>query len=225
METINKHVSKLRGLINQFSDDSDFTDQYLYSLLKDARAILLKRKAMKFHKISDWNWQRYCIGLEQATSHNCDCIEDGCIVLKSCNTLPKPLIGRNNEFIKIESLDGKVLPRMTENEYRFSQLDDIKKDCAGWDIDGVNKLVIFGELNWKVIQVSMISEDPAEWTGLSFCDVNGDEVSPCFSVTDSEFPIEADLVLAMYELVVAQLNVKLQVPDDITNDANDDIKN
>jgi hypothetical protein len=224
METIAKHIGRLRNLINQQSDDSDMTDEYLYALLRDAKAILQKRKADSFHKLSEWDYQEYCIALCKDKAHNCDCIDVGCDVLKSKYPIPRPLIGRNREVISIKTLGGQTLSFASEEDVIQNKTDDFKKDKPAYWIDGDNKLVIWNTLAWKAIRVRGIFNDPTEWSDIKFCNEDGEEQGPCYDITDSEFPIDPSLHVPMYEIVLKALSINLQTLDDQTNDATDDIK-
>lgn len=210
--------------MNQMSDDSDYSSEFLYTILKDARALLLKRKADSFHKISEWDWQSYCVGLEFGKSHNCDCVDVGCDVLKSKDMMPRPIIGRNKELFKVQTLDGTLLPYADDQQVVYFKHDDFKKGKPAYMIDGDNKLVIWNNTDLRAVVVRGVFNDPTEWEGIQLCDENGDTTGTCFSASDDEFPIDPNLNMAMYELALKMLGMKLQIPDDQTNDANDDIK-
>ena len=108
MAAIPEHIYKLRTFIKQHSDDSIYSDELLYSLLKDARCTLLERENKKFTKDSEFHKQTICMPLIIDSYHDCECLpfEVKCKILKSKFALPKVLTGRNKELIRVLTIDS-----------------------------------------------------------------------------------------------------------------------
>ena len=74
MATIRDVTSTLRTLIKQHTDDSHYSDEFLYHLMTNARSLLIERDYNKNKKLSSWNQQTYCVKLEKTKAHDCDCV-------------------------------------------------------------------------------------------------------------------------------------------------------
>ena len=105
--TIAKHIAVLRGLIRQYSEtETPFSDEYLYQIFNAAALRLIRQKLDRNMKLSAWNDKMFCIALEAATIHDCDCLPS-CTVLKSKYKIPKPMTTRNRDMIKVHTLDHR----------------------------------------------------------------------------------------------------------------------
>lgn len=226
MATINTHISVMRDYIREWSDDSTYSDAFLYQIIKSAKNQLQYRKARQWYYLSDLNYQRYCVSLEEGVSHNCDCVAVGCKVLKTEVEIPRPLSGRNRDIISVFTLGGKKLPHYLEEELEEMAFDDIKKGKPSFSIIG-RKIVIFNApKKWKAVQVEGIFEDPTQWAGITLCDKETGEDTgiSCFKVLEDEFPIDSELELPMYQMALQLLQIPLQILEDRTNDSSADIK-
>lgn len=226
MATIAEHVSKIRLMIKEYTDDTVYTDEALYKFFRDAVNMFQYRKSKRWEYLSEQNFQEYCIALEKGVSHDCDCVDVGCPVLKTVHPIPTPLANRLRDLMVIKTLGGRKL-RMQSEEYRNTEsLDDIKKDKPFYDL--INKhITIFNyPEEWKAIRVRGIFEDPTEWAGIQLCDPKngGDLNESCFDIENSDFPVDTELIIPSYEYVLKLLVPSLQIYQDSTNDANPDIK-
>jgi len=223
MATIGEHISTLRTLIREYSDDSEFTDPFLYNLMNSVRAKLLHDRYMKYRRVSDFDWDTFCVSLAKKNSHDCDCIEVGCLVRKSEIKLPKPITGRFRDLFKVMTLDGSIIRRVTEQQLKDEMQDDVLGGKPGYTIRS-QKLIIFNWLDLKVVQVSAVWEDITDWAGEDYCDKTDEENRYCFNIQEDTFPMDDDLVEAMYIKSLNLMGLALQRPSDMTNDANPDIK-
>jgi len=227
MSTIATHVSLIRSLISEHSDGSKYSDQFLFELFKNASKRLQYQKARRYEYLSDWNRTRHCLKLEKAKSHNCDCVEVGCDVLKTVYELPKPMTARGGDLIKVFDLNGRRIDQVTPQE-QINNLNDpsrIKQTRTAFSI--VNKrVVIWNNLTLPAIEVEEIAEDETEWAGIHLCDpdTGEDTTETCFDVQKDDYPIDAELVEPSYRMVLELLNIPLQLQEDKTNDANENIR-
>ena len=90
-------IGTLRTLIKAHSDDSNYTDSALYSLLIQSRSEILSRKLRKHQPLSPFNEQTICVPLEKDNFHDCSCVSVGCDVLKSQFTIPQPIVTGKQE--------------------------------------------------------------------------------------------------------------------------------
>jgi len=224
MAAIPEHIYKLRTFIKQHSDDSIYSDEFLYSLLKDARVTLLERENKKFTKDSEFHKQMICMPLVIDTYHDCDCLpfEVKCKILKSKFPLPKVLTGRNKELIRVLTVDGY-------NQIPFIQSTDLKNlkysrtKGKGNKYGIVNSyLTIFNNLQIKLVLIEGIFEDPLELQKITYCDEEGNETQ-CYDLNTTDFPIKGSLNFPMYQICLDILKIPLQLKSDDTNNANSEL--
>lgn len=228
--TIGQHISNLRGLINLYSRTKEsFTDQALYEFLKTARAKVLENLARDFRHISEWNWKTYCAKLIKSKAHNCNCIPDyleqDCLVLKTEDIIPRSIRERNRSLINFYTLGGQEIALYTEKEWMIYKNDDIRsKKLAASIID--DHLVIWNNKKLKVIKITLLASDPAEFGKIKACNEEGEYVTEeCYNIYDQPFYLDVELQDAVYRLALDLMKLPLQIPQDQTNDTNQAIKN
>jgi len=224
MAKLKEHISQLRSLIKQYSDDTVFTDPQLYKLLIDAISIMNERDTAKFVKLNDWNFKTFCVELCRDVSHNCECVKVGCNILKTVYEIPSPVTGRNRNILRVLTLDGREIPLVTEEEVVFRKYDPIFNGKLMYSV--VNGYLIIWNANTdhivpRAIQVRAIWEDISEWDGKQLCPPTGPE---CFDIYEEELPVERKYHFMIYSEILKLLGIQLQMKDDITNDASEKIK-
>ena len=214
--TISEHIDTLKMLIKQTSDDTHYTDEFLYKLLLDARALLIYQQLQKKVRISQFNYQTFCIQLTPATYHDCGtCIPDvGCRILKGTQKLPKPLKNKYKDFMRILTITGDAeLIAGTGISSRLLKFSNTMKNQ--WMYEIVNeKPIVWGVSGLEYILVQAILEDPSD--ALELCTQSGEQ---CFTPETDDFPVASELHEGMYELVMKRLFPSLQIVDDNTNNA------
>ena len=224
MTTIPEHIYKLRTLIKQHSDDSIYSDEFLYSLLKDARNTLIERDSKKFSKDSEFHKQTICMPLIIDSYNDCECLpyEVKCKVLKSKFALPKVITGRNKEMMKVLTIDGyNQISFVLSTDLKNFKYSKTKKKGIKYGIS--NKyLIIFNTLQLKNVLIEGIFEDPLELSKITFCNEEGNEET-CYDLNESDFPIKGSLVYPMYQICFDMLKIPLQLKEDDTNNANNNM--
>lgn len=217
------HISDIRNLIKQVQDDSHFTDRFLFSLLSKAKAYLMRQKLLKYNALSEFNYLTFCIQLEEAKAHDCDCVAYGCTVLKSKFEIPKPIRARARDLIRVETLGGKLIPQKTEEQLKYEKYDDVKGGKIAWSLRSQH-IIIWNDLNLKAVQVSGLWEDVSEWADIHLCYDDDGNPADCYDIYESEFGLDEDLSMAAYQMVLNALNVPLQLRSDMTGDVQPEIK-
>lgn len=226
--TILQHISAIRNLIKQYADDSNYENEFLFVLLNNANATWLRRKLDNNEKVNDWNWPSYCIELEAGLSHDCDCVPVGCKVLKSKYKIPKPLLSRNRLMIKVYTIDGKEIENTTEEKIKVSKYDEIKKKQLAYSVNN-QKLIIWNGnpelIVPRAVIIKSLSVDPTEWGTVESCNPNSGNPTGdvCFDIDTSEYPMDEEYATLVYDTVLKQLNITLQIPEDKTNNNNAEI--
>lgn len=223
MPTINKHISAIRILIKEQTDDSVYTDQFLYFLLTGAAATINRRNIEKDRKISPWNLPSYCISLEKSKSHDCSCVPVGCDVLSSKTKIPTPLNSDNGPVIKVFTMDHIEIYPVSEEDQKASMLHPIKKNKLSYSI--VNgKIVLWNGDTVRGIPRNIIVRglfnDVTEWANIEACEEEG---SCCYDIENDNFPLDEDYAFTAYAMVLSQLGLALQKKSDDNNNNNPEI--
>lgn len=222
MATIAKHISNLRGLIKQVQDDTHYTDPYLYDLLNSAKNKLREQTLSKNNHVSKQEWVTYCIGLERAKSHNCSCVKVGCDVLKSVYKLPGVASSARRDEIVVRTLGDKILPHRSEEEIIDELTDDVKSGKPSYTFRN-SKLIIWNNLEYKAIQVSVLPEDITEWSTVLLCNQDGEEISYCFDITRDDYDLSGGDQWDAYTMTLQLLGVPLKLIEDINANNNPNI--
>lgn len=222
MATIGQHISNLKGIINQYSRTPESrTDQFLYEILIGARSELVKQKLVKYNKLSDDFYQRFCMKLELVNAEDCSCVPDEiqCKVLRTKYKLPKSFTSRNANMVWVSLLNGKSISIMSINKWRLVGKSD------DYIASYVNGYIYFWNLplSIKVVEILGLFHDPAAFQDILDCNgLTGEEVVQCYNVTTSDFPLEEEYKNVVYKKCLELLGI--QVQQDITNDSNNGIK-
>lgn len=219
-KTISKHISAIKNRWKLNSDDVDFSDEFLYDMLSDARVELLDRKAKSFQKMGNSNWQTICVPLELATYHDCDCIAVGCEVLKSTIDLPSVISYRNKPAMSVTDLAGNTVHRFSMRDKSFMQYSKVLSQGPSWDIIN-NKLVIFNDLYKEMVLVKGIFNNPFSVSQIETC-LSEDGTVPCYDPYTEPFPLEPSFNEAMYKIVSNNLGLSMRVQEDENNNAKQD---
>ena len=225
LKSIGAHIDYVREIIRQTSDDTNYPSELIYKSLLASRSILLHREANKYKPWSSWNYQSFCLPLEKATYHDCDCVPDvvngECVILKSCVEIPRPVRSNLGEIIRITSLDGRI-PYYEKPPHigRFNKYRTTNAHKPFWTVIN-NNLAMFNVPDncLDVVLVSGVFEDPAELSNSLLCDTEG---NPCFNIEADSFPVDPYLNGPMYDLTLKKLGIALQMIEDDSNDASQD---
>lgn len=215
-------ISVLRNLISATEDDTKFSDPYLFRILASARNLLFHRKLTRFKKMSEWQWQYFCIPLCIENSHDCNCVKVGCKVLKSVYEIPRVLTSRNSDQIRIRTLGGNLLPIVPERHQRHAVMDPLMSKEITATLQN-RRLIVWNTLDLKAIEVGGLWEDLSQWDGIQLCDKEGN-LADCFDFYNGLFTIDSELEYPMYQMSLELLRVPLSVPEDMTNDDSNVIK-
>jgi len=225
MAKINQWISDIRGLIKKADTNPEvYSDPFLYSLLKGARARVLEQNANKLNHESEWDWAQFPIKLIKSKSHLVGCVTVGCDVLRSEFKIPRALLTNMKSKIFAYTYDYSEIAILTEQDFSNSAYDDIKsKRPQASIINGY--LVLWNKPTLKSIIVRGIWEDILEWSAIPYCDENGNMTGGnCFDASTQDFPFSETLKDAVYDFVIQKLKLPLTLTADMTNDSNGEIR-
>jgi hypothetical protein len=209
------------------SDDSRLSSRYIYNKALSVRALLLSQKSNKKQTISQWNYQTLpCVEMVEIPIIECPCLPPiGCKILKSKYKIPNPLSNLNNILIQsVTSLDGSIIYSQigwvekkykSANKYTGNKPDYFIKD---------DYLYITHRYGPKVLTIIGIFEDPLKaYDYPSFC-TDCEDCLDCVSILDKDFPIDAQMVDNLIELVVQEcIEGFSKGREDKSNDSSDSL--
>lgn len=216
-------IDKTRHLIKQTSDDSVFSDEFLYAILLDSRNVLLYRELAKDKFRSKFLFKTVCMPMVKAKDIPCDCIPDrlGCTVLKSKFALPKPVRSPMGELMTLTTVDG--YKEFTYKEVRigkynkYSRISDTRPYYTIYN--DYLYLIGYPGNSLPAVLVSMVPEDPSAFDKVTLCNEEGNEET-CFNPLEDTFNIDGYLIGAMIDMTLERLGVTIQLPEQTSNNAN-----
>lgn len=212
-------VDLAREALREISDDSVYSDKYLWRIILEARAELLDQIKKQNKGFSPWLYQRFCIKLCPSTFIECGCAPFGfeCTVYRSVKPLPQP-IGNDDLILNISELFGDHINRITERQLRTLKNRKYKPPYYYYigDVQGEKYLFILSEsvnIPPKYIKAEGIFEDPSDVLEYACAD---DE---CPSLSGTGFPFTLSKESALIKMVMESVLNSKKLPEDLTNDA------
>ena len=232
LKSISSHIDAIRELVRETSDDSVYSNEYLYKLLIDSRATILSQEITKYKYISHDNYQRFCMPMDNARNSDCvNClpVEISCAgiekVWRSRYTIPLVITGRDKPMFKVYNVDFSLSisssSPMKRNLQKYSKLNpnQITYEMVN------NRLYLFND-DWLVVQLWGIFHDPSELSDIKVCNTEGVEGGEnCFNPDTDHFPLDPTLNDRVYQLVLEKLGFSKSIPEDITNDSKSSLNN
>ena len=223
-KTIAAHIGDLRIQLRQTSDDSIWTDKFLYKKLLDARSVVIKQELDKHKMINDFNYLTLCLNMAPGVPVDCGCSDLQCKVLVSTQDLPQALQNKYTMFLEI--LDGNYnqIPQGGTTKSKYLKYYKTLKDTKSWTIIN-NKLVVYdADLRIKSLLVKLIPVDPVDLTSYTYsntcgCNTVPAEPTSCFDIDTSNFPVDSWLNNTMYDLIENRVLRSGGIAEDVSNDA------
>ena len=223
------NMSKLREIVYIVLDeikaangDSTITEEHVRFLANQYRIFLLEQKKKKEGALplSSANTQTICLNLEQT-----DAIPDleycNDLYLRSIEEIPALLDSDSAQLYTYDQFNIRFT-LVSKDRFKFVGNNKWMRDIIYATLGGDDHLYLrsmnpqFKYL--KTAKITGVFEDAEEAATLS-CD---DEGNKC-DVLDSTFPLEADLIPQMIELIVKELLGANYRPKDEVNNAADDL--
>lgn len=228
-KTIAFHIDYIREIMRQTSDDSVYSDELLYKLLIDSRAMVLGNKLNNFKRQSEFNYQDFCMELEVTKYDDCACVPgSGCLVLKTKLEVPEPLSLNFKTLMEVTTLDGQTrIDYVDQKQLKTLKFSKTRGHKLVYTIRN-RKIVVFNsDLKLRPINIHSIVEDPSELANLPFIDITGTchPTEKCFSKKTTPLPMDAKIADDVYQLVFKKLGLSMQQPADNNNDAESQTSN
>ena len=207
--------------VKSSNGDSDVTEEHVIFLANHYRLFLIEQKKKKegVASLSSSNEQTICLDLEKANAiPGLDYCND--TYLRSIQEIPELI---NEESVKVNLSDyfNIMTAFVTKDRFKYVGHNKYLRNIIYCTLGPDNHIYFNGNnpqfLYLKKAQLTGIFEDASKAAELA-CDKEGNKCDPL----DSEFPIEADLLPQMLELIVKELlGVNYRPKDQMNNDVDD----
>lgn len=214
-------VDKYREFLRQNSDDSVYTDEFLYSMLLQSRAEIIKNMVDNNKELSPWLYQRFCIKLCPSNFIECDCAgldsTIGCTVWRSEKPIPEFINQNDNLLLNVSELFGNIINQIRERAYRTVKYRKYKVDfyyLIG-DLKGEKYLFILSpssKIPPKYIKAEGVLSDPSEISEF-LCESQGE----CFDPLGSGFALDISKHNALFKLTTELMAISAKAAEDRTN--------
>lgn len=218
--------SQLDEALNINNSDSVFTTVYYTDLINEQRSLFIRNEYNRKREFDPNIQQSFCEDLELVDPHNCPCanIPIGCKILRTKRQIPNSIEFHHSKAIT--SVGPIIL-----YERRFTLIDYDRVPYVGNGRTTNRAIYAFLYDNYiyviskdplvnllKKIAIRGIFEDPTAIADFTNCDEN----NICWKPSDP-YPINQWMWAYVKEQVIQQLLRKRQIPEDDSNNAQDDL--
>jgi hypothetical protein len=229
--TATEIIYAIREKLKAYTDDTKYTDAYIFFLINLKRALYIRREYnQQQRKIDQEVAQTICMELEEVDSSVCpECQElssNECSVIRTVLKLPNTIELHNRQTIlKISSIgvfdkpfsliDINRMPYIGESRY------ENKFIYAAYHSNGY--IYLKSSLNFirtlTHISVTALFENPDD---ISKFQCSPTDNTPCFDFENTNYPIEGWMADVVISDIVQELSRLKGIPEDNTNNAKDD---
>ena len=221
MATYREIVYACLDEVKASNGDSNITEEYVIFLANQYRLFLIEQKKLKQGEaaLSSTNEQTVCIDLEKVDAiPGLEYCND--IYLRSIQEIPE-IVSEESVKVNLVDLFNIMTAYVSKERFKFVGHNKYMRNIICTTLGPDNHLY-FNSQNpqfkyLKKARVTGIFEDAEKAAQLSCGDSK-----PC-DIMDVEFPLEADLIPQMIELIVKELLGVNYRPKDNVNDSSDDL--
>lgn len=216
----NEIVNYCLDAVKSTNGDSDITEDHVLFLINQYRLFLLEQKKLKqgVHSLSSANEQTICIDLEPTQAiKGLDYCND--LYLKSVQEIPDLMDGENLK-IEFAGMFNIKTAFISKERFKYTGFNKYLKNIIYYTLGGDNHIYVnsanpqFKYL--KQLTLTGIFEDAKKAAELS-CTDNSE--TNC-DIMELDFPLEADLIPQLLELVNKELlGINYRPKDDENDDA------
>lgn len=216
MSTYREVVYMIMDELKLNSDDSYFTEDHILFLIDKYRNFLLTQKYKSSDDIPDSLYQTLCIPLVEIEGEDCD----GIHYLRSKKKLPNLLgIGKvyASTYDYYQNIHITYVPR---ERMRFVGENKYMKNIIYCSIDPEHYLYL-KSMNPQMFYLQFMKFTAIFDDSKTAFDLKCDEIC---DILDTKIPIEDSMIPQLIEFVVKELGVPEYKPEDVKNDAQDQLK-
>jgi hypothetical protein len=221
--TVGHVIDAFREILRQVSDDSVFTDEFLYYILSVARAAIIKNTLDGNKDLSPWLYQRFCVKLCPSTFIECNCqpFDFACTVYRSEKPIPKPIWDTQSSVINVSELWGDSILPVRETANRVAKYKKYKHPMYYiiGDNNGEKYLyVISNKVPPRYIKIEGVFEDP------SLIDQIACKDEECPNPLGMGFPMDLHKHLDLIKISMELITPSLKTPEDRSNNSQSTVK-
>ena len=221
---IQEAIDFIRHRIKETSDDSSYSDQYIYRFILNARNYILDQELNRKKIDNPLLWVGpICVPLCETTYAQCDCIPDlGCYILKTKFALPAFFATKSRLYLEVSNLNGETQYYYKEPYIgKYTKFKRTNQNKPYYFINnGFLYLANVPNNRLKVVLISFIPEDPTEVLNIPQCNEDGSTTNnACFSLTDLTLNVEGKLEQTILDLAFQRIAMTLSIGEDKFNDA------
>jgi len=226
MALIEEIVYDVREGIKEYSDDSEFSNEYILYLYNIKRAKYLKQRLDRFgRKFDNRVLQSLCLELHEVSSDMCGL--DGCDkIMTTKRPIPKLL----------QLSDKDAIERVSPSDQLSKKFNNIPREKAPYYLksnfankiksylhdDGHIYLISSKPIFTDCISISGVFENPLELKEYKNC-CSCDDSIPCFDEMKTDYPLSPDLLdIIRMEIINELLGRKDPRLQDRSNNSDDD---
>jgi len=216
--TSNETITYLRTKLKLLDQTNVYSDPFIWREFVNARAKVLRNLLTNFNFISELNYHKVCIELQDALEHECKCVTEGCTIKRSKHKLPSIIVGRNSSTLRVSKLNGENIPvikyELIEDELKYNEVYK-NKEVA---IINNGYLFIYNS-SLTLVNVHALWVNPLDLLFIQKC-----ESDNCLSDNKDLIEISEEKLSDIVSIMANQLSITLQVKDDNVGDNNSDIR-
>lgn len=212
---LSEELSTIRQSIRQFNPSSKFEDSYLYSIWIREKARVVEQEMKRQGKVSPWMYHRFCIELQTAKAHDCNCVNIGCDIKKTKYKIPDFLSGVMNG-LQILTLDNKRIGLTTAPAIISDKEDRVKSKEMRAVIYNQYVEIYNAPAILTGLQLNAIWGDILAWQDIQLCT----DSNPCKDIYETEMGLPLKLSQRVHRLVLETLGIPLSILDDVHLDKN-----
>ena len=209
------------------SDDVYITEEHVLFLCKKYRAFLIKKEQDKektsTDAASEYETQQICLDLEKVPAIDGEPCTGG-YYLRTTKAIPKILESNQPRVYPVDYYQGINISYVPRDRMRYVGTNKFLRNIIYVSLGPDLHLYLNSNnpqfLYLKKLRVNAVFEDIEDAAGL-LCDEDGSSIA-CDPL-DMEFPIRDYLVPPLIELVVKALSGSEYKPEDVRNNASDDL--
>lgn len=223
MSTYRELVYLILDELKGTSDDFTYTEEHVMFLLSTYRAFLLKQRYSDVKKqMPESNYQTICLDLIEVPAICGEPCEGG-YYLRSSNKIPFTMQIGAPRVYPADYYQGDIA-FVSRDRMRYVGYNKYLQNIIYCSIAPDGYLYFKSQnpqfLYLEKVKFSAIFQNALEASQLQCPDENGNKIC---DILDMEFPIEEALVSPLVELIVRELGNAVNNPDDVENNAKDDL--
>lgn len=230
MAKVNELLYDIREAIHAFSDDSELDNRYLLYLYNIKRAKYLRQDLNNYQKTVDNSiLQTLCLSMEVVSINECS-VDYSCgTILRSTQPVPTPIeLHTKTAITKVKPIKRLSVPFNFISKDKAPYIEDAPYPNALYAfLDNDNYIYVYSASDsYKLLEcitVTGVFEDPTSLSEYSDCCGCTASQNPCYSVDDSEYPLQPHFIDVIREEIIKDTLRTLQVPEDKINNSEEDI--